>query len=357
MGGEIAHPLGEIERAAARILLCKAVDDHREDIVHEWMSAAGDDAINRFPDLQRHLRSLLSGLYEVWRDDDWSLTQTIIDALAEKRARMGVHLESGLQRALLAGRRALRPYYDDLEVDSDCDEVLLETLHECVFRFSESYQGIRLTSENERVHTRVIKSLVMALEARDPYTTGHSINVGLLAQRVAQGLGDAVDASRTYLAGLLHDVGKVGVPDSILSKPGALNDAEWEIMHSHPQVGATILRPIRLYPDVVSAVLSHHENYDGSGYPNGLSGEEIPVIARILRAVDSFEAMTSSRAYRSGLSIEHTLNELMQLRGSSYDPDVIDALTRVVQAPSIVRELSQASLQVDLGDISVRALV
>lgn len=346
------RPRSEIDRAAARVRLAQVLDHNRDDIARVWLQTAGEDARTRFPDLERHLRALISGLCEVFRDDDWSLTQTVVDGLAERRARTGVRLELGMQRALLAGRHAIRPLYQNHEYSEACDEEFLDALHECVFRFSESYQGIRLDSETERVHSRLIKSLVMALEARDPYTKGHSISVALLSHRIAELLRDPVDPTRAHLAGLLHDVGKVGVPDSILLKPSVLSDAELKIMQAHPSIGAGILKPINLYPEVVSAVLTHHENYDGSGYPNGLAGEEIPQLGRVIRITDSFDAMTSTRAYRSSYTADQAVQQILGLAGRVYDPDAVDVFVKVVGTPGVMRDLSLASLQIDLGEAS-----
>ncbi len=267
-------PITDADRTAARVCLARMAERNKDGIVEGWLAAAGPDSLDRWPDIDRYLRSLLSGLVEVWSESNWTLAQTIIDGLAQRRAREKAHLEHGMLRALLAGRAAIRPLLPVYLVEQ-CEEILLDTLHECVFRFCESYQGVQLQSETERVHSRVIKSLVMALEARDPFTTGHSMTVALLAQRVAEQLDTDIDPQRAYLAGLLHDVGKVGIPDRILAKPAGLDDREWRIMRSHPVTGARILKPVRLYADVVDAVLTHHENFDGTGYPHGLVEEEI----------------------------------------------------------------------------------
>jgi putative nucleotidyltransferase with HDIG domain len=340
-----------LDRSAARTALAACLDRHREEITASWMATVEEGARARFPDLDRYLRSLISGLYEVFRDDQWSLTQTIIDGLAERRARTGVRLEHGIQRALLAGRRSILQF---CESDNPaCDDLLLDVLHECLFRFFESYQGIRMASENDRLHTRIIKSLVMALEARDPYTKGHSISVALLAQKIAEGMDVPLDPERVYLAGLLHDVGKVGIPDAILLKPGPLTEEEWEVMQEHPGKGASILRPIKLYPDVVSAVLTHHENWDGSGYPSRLAGDDIPPIARILRVADSFNAMTSTRSHRPSRSVDSAMEELLRARGQIYEPRAVEVLIDLVETPGAMRELNLASLQIDLGYVAV----
>ena len=340
-----------LDRGQARATLAACLDRHREEITASWLATVEDTARERFPDLDRYLRSLISGLYEVFRDDQWSLTQTIIDGLAERRARTGLRLEQGIQRALLAGRRSILEYCGP--ENPACDDLLLDVLHECLFRFFESYQGIRMASENDRLHTRIIKSLVMALEARDPYTKGHSISVALLAQKIAEGMDVPLDSERVYLAGLLHDVGKVGIPDAILLKPGPLTEDEWEVMQEHPGKGASILRPIKLYPDVVSAVLTHHENWDGSGYPARLAGDDIPPIARILRVADSFNAMTSTRSHRPSRSVDAAMEELLRSRGEIYEPRAVEILIDLVETPGAMRELNLASLQIDLGYVAV----
>ena len=343
------EPLSEPQRTVARVQLADAIQLNREAITSDWIGSIVQTDPHGFGELNRYLRSLVTGLVEVFRDDDWTLAQTIIDSLAEARARSGLPLETGFQRAVIAGRHAIRPFvgkhYPAVE------DFLLETLNECVFRYYESYQGIRLATENDRLYTRIIKSLVMALEARDPYTKGHSMSVALLCEKLAEVLG--VDPSRAYLAGLLHDVGKVGIPDQILSKPGPLDAAEWAKMRAHPAVGANILRPIKLYPEVVASVLSHHENFDGSGYPHGLAGEEIPLTARVIRVVDSFDAMTSTRVFRQSRSVDESVAELKRLRGQAYDPAVVDQLAQLVDAPGTLRELNLASLQIDIGEYAL----
>lgn len=319
-----------------------------EDILATWLQLVGESELAAIPELPGYLRSLLVGLGDVCRMSDWTVAQAVIDALADRRARARDESQPKMQRALLGCRTAVRPHLDPALAPA-CDELLLDSLHECLFRFFESFQGVRIASENERIHARIIKSLVMALEMRDPYTKGHSISVALLCQKIADRLG--LDAARAHLAGLLHDVGKVGVPDRVLLKDTPLSADEWRLMKAHPRLGAAILTPIRLYPDVVGAVLSHHENHDGSGYPYGLVAEEIPPIARVIRVVDSFDAMTSARAYRASRSIADAIAEIVGLSGVTYDPEVVSAFTEVMETPRVARELGLASLQIDLGDL------
>lgn len=337
-------------RPSSHLRLAEILGSHRDEIGAAWLASVGEADRVQSPDLDRHLNALIGALVRVFQRGDWADVQLVIDGLVIRRASRGLGLEHDLQRALLAGRHAVKPF---LDADStDCEEDLLDALHECIFRFSESYQGLRLASESDRLHSRIINSLVMTLEARDPYVKGHSISVALLAQRTAQVMG-FVEQDHAYLAGLLHDIGKVGIPDHVLLKPGRLTAEEWVILKTHPAIGARILRPIRLYPEVVGAVLHHHENFDGTGYPYGLSGSGIPRLARIVRVADSFHAITSSRVFRESRSVGEAIEEITGNRGRLYDPEVVDAFMKIVESPNAVDELNMASLQIELGDASI----
>ena len=351
MGSSSVAGAGQREPdGAGRRRLVEVLDGHGDELARLWADAAGSHG-DQWPEFDRYLRRLISGLAEVFRGHGWTTTQSAIDELARLRVTSGVGLEQNLQRALLSGRRVIAPLCD--EEAGECEELMLEALHECVFRFSESYQGFRLATESDRMHTRIIKSLVMSLEARDPYTKGHSLSVAMLAQRIASEIGPQIDPNRVYLAGLLHDVGKIGIPDRILLKPGPLTSDEWEVMKSHPVVGAQILKPIKLYSDVVSAVLTHHENLDGTGYPYGLVGEDIPLISRVLRVADSFDAITTTRAHRESRGAENAIDEIRRGAGCIYDPDVVSAFRRVIEEPEVMSELSLATLQIDLGELAL----
>lgn len=332
--------------------LARVLRDHRDEIAGAWLATVNERDRSASGDLDRHLKALIGALVRVFRGSDWTDVQLVIDGLVLRRASQGSDLEHALQRALLAGRHAVRPYLGNNGNGRADEEALLDALHECIFRFSESYQGLKLASESDRLHSRVINSLVMTLEARDPYVKGHSIAVALLAQRTAQALGH-VEQDHAYLAGLLHDIGKVGVPDHILLKTEPLTQPEWDVLKMHPAIGAKILRPIRLYPEVVGAVLHHHENHDGSGYPYGLSGGDIPKLARVVRVVDSFDAITSSRVFRSGRPVHEALEEIERSRGTLYDPETVDAFLEVIDSRTAIDELGMASLQIELGDAAI----
>ena len=173
----------------------------------------------------------------------------------------------------------------------------------------------------------VLHALTASIDAKDPYTCGHSRRVAILSRDLACLAGlDAAAAQRLYLAGLLHDVGKIGIPESVLLKAGKLTGAEYAAVKAHPGTGARILRGIRQVEPVLPAILHHHERLDGRGYPARLGGEQIPLEARIVALADSFDAMTSCRTYRTAMALEAVTAELRRCRGAQFDPRLVDLL-------------------------------
>jgi HD-GYP domain-containing protein (c-di-GMP phosphodiesterase class II) len=173
----------------------------------------------------------------------------------------------------------------------------------------------------------IIRALTAAIDAKDPYTSGHSERVARIAVRIAEEL--AVPFSRRsdlYLAGLLHDVGKIGVVDEVLHKPGPLSAEEFRAIQSHVDIGVNILKDLKKLQHILPGVRHHHESYDGSGYPDHLSAEEIPFEARILAVADSFDAMSSNRPYRKRLGLMQIDEIFREGRGRQWDPAVVDAL-------------------------------
>jgi putative nucleotidyltransferase with HDIG domain len=194
-----------------------------------------------------------------------------------------------------------------------------------------------LEAKNRELRTAylsTVRALSEAVDAKDPYTRGHSERVGVYASRLARELGCKREfIERIYLAGLLHDIGKIGVPDAIIGKPDKLTGAEYELMKHHPEIGARILEPVKFLADIVPCVRHHHEWYDGSerGYPERLAATEIPYPSRIILVADTVEAMTSDRPYRKALPFARVIEEIERFRGTQFDPAAADAFLRLAE--------------------------
>ncbi len=177
------------------------------------------------------------------------------------------------------------------------------------------------TRENEELFLQVVSSLADAIDAKDAYTKGHSGRVAAYSKEIAKryGYGEK-EQDDIYMMGLLHDVGKIGVPDEIINKPGRLTDEEFLKIKQHPAIGGRILENIQKMPELASGAKWHHERFNGKGYPDGLAGEEIPEAARIIAVADAYDAMTSNRSYRVMLSQETVRSEIEKGMGSQFDP-------------------------------------
>lgn len=185
----------------------------------------------------------------------------------------------------------------------------------------------RLYADMQDLLMGVLESLTASIDAKDPYTCGHSLRVARISERLAQEMGYPPDRVRQiYLAGLLHDVGKIGVPESVLCKPGRLTEQEYAHIKRHPAVAARILGGIRQLDDVAVAILTHHERLDGRGYPQGLGGEELPMEGRILGLADCFDAMSSDRCYRDALPLSVVVEEIRAHAGTQFDADLVEKL-------------------------------
>jgi putative nucleotidyltransferase with HDIG domain len=190
-------------------------------------------------------------------------------------------------------------------------------------------ENVTLFADVHGLMMGLLHSLTSAVDAKDAYTCGHSERVALLSRHLAKTikLTDA-EVERVYMAGLLHDVGKIGVPEAVLQKPGKLTNEEFDQMKKHPEIGARILADIKQIRDIIPGVLHHHERYDGKGYPAGLAGEDIPVMGRVLCLADCFDAMTSNRTYRKALPLEVALTEIRRCSGTQFDPGLAEAFLR-----------------------------
>lgn len=187
-------------------------------------------------------------------------------------------------------------------------------------------------TETQRIAISMIFALAATVDAKDHYTYGHSRKVSQYAVSMAEALNltkEKITIIRN--AGLLHDIGKIGIPDSILNKEGSLNEQEWRQIKTHPELGVEILRYVAELSNSLPIILNHHEHYDGSGYPSGLAGDKIPLEARLLAIADAYDAMTSLRPYHNQRSSKDAIDELKRCAGTNFDPELVDIFCRIVQ--------------------------
>jgi len=212
--------------------------------------------------------------------------------------------------------------------------------------------NIELYHQQAELLAGIVRALTSAIDAKDPYTCGHSDRVARVAVCLARELGcDAKTLNTIYLSGLLHDIGKIGVNDNVLRKPGKLTDAEYEHIKTHVRVGHGILVDLKKLDDVLPVVLHHHESWDGQGYPLGLGGEGIPLSARIVAVADAFDAMGSDRPYRKGMPDEK-IDEIFRAgAGKQWDPEVVAAFFRVRHEVGEITRSDREPLRLDLEQL------
>lgn len=183
----------------------------------------------------------------------------------------------------------------------------------------------------ERISMQIVTALSGAIDAKDTYTNGHSTRVAEYSRKIAERAGFSQrEQEDIYMMGLLHDVGKIGVPDAIINKPARLTEEEFAIIKQHPVMGAEILKNITEFPKLSTGARWHHERYDGKGYPDGISGEEIPIEARIIAVADAYDAMSSRRSYRDVLPQEKVRGEVLNGKGTQFDPVFADIMLSMI---------------------------
>ncbi len=210
---------------------------------------------------------------------------------------------------------------------SSYDTHLLEATSGYIGPFLEN---VALYETQQQMFLGTLRALTSAIDAKDPYTCGHSERVAMLSAHLAREIGLSEEqVERIHIAGVVHDVGKIGVPEAILCKKGRLTDEEFDAIKQHPRIGHRIIRDIPMLGDVLPGVLYHHERWDGRGYPEGLAGEDIPLMARIIGICDTFDAMSSNRSYRPALQRKDVLAEIRKCAGSQFDPDLVEPFMRI----------------------------
>ncbi|HXT73495.1 MAG TPA: HD domain-containing phosphohydrolase [Candidatus Angelobacter sp.] len=202
-------------------------------------------------------------------------------------------------------------------------------------------------TENRELFMGSIRMLAAAIDEKDPYTRGHSGRVAKYSLTIAQEMGlDSVAMDKLRISALLHDVGKIGVDDNVLKKPGKLTEDEFALMKQHPVKGANIMRPVAQLKEMLPGIELHHERMDGGGYPYGLKGDEIPMMARIIAVADTFDAITTNRPYQSAMDLEYAMDRISQLAGAKFDVDVVHAIQRAVAAGKL--KLSPSVVEVEV---------
>jgi HD-GYP domain-containing protein (c-di-GMP phosphodiesterase class II) len=190
--------------------------------------------------------------------------------------------------------------------------------------------------QNQELFLETIRTLAAAIDAKDPYTKGHSERVSSYSMAIARHLGLGFDdVFNIRIAAILHDVGKLGIRDGILNKPGGLTEEEYAVMRRHPDIGAQIMAPISKLKTIIPGIRNHHETWDGNGYPDKLEGEQIPMVARIIGVADTFDAMTTDRPYQEAMTLAYVTEKLRAMAGSRFDPQVVDAFVAAVEAGDI----------------------
>jgi len=224
---------------------------------------------------------------------------------------------------IIAGsKRSMQRYTHD-------DEVTLSTLAN---QTAVVIENARLYEDLEETFVQTVVTLANAIDMRDTYTNSHSQRIAEWAAETARILGcPTQDVQAIYWGGLLHDIGKIGIPDAILRKPARLDESEWEIIQKHTILGAQLVSPIKKLANVAPIIEFSHERYNGSGYPRGLRGEEIPLGARIIGVVDSYSAMRDERSYKGSVGHQEAIDELQRNSGTLFDPQVVNAFLYVLK--------------------------
>jgi len=212
--------------------------------------------------------------------------------------------------------------FDKRGVDPDISTIDMKLLDATASHLQIYLENVTLYEQLHLMFLGTLEALTATIDAKDRYTCGHSQRVAMLSSQLARAVGlDESMIERIHIAGLVHDVGKIGVPEAVLCKTGRLTREEYAVIQRHPEIGAHILKDIPHFDDIIPGVMHHHERYDGKGYPHGLSGMDIPMFGRLITIADSFDAMSSTRTYRTAMPRDKVLAEIRQCTGTQFDPE------------------------------------
>jgi len=243
---------------------------------------------------------------------------------------------TGPIRRLVESTRAISraEFHERVEVRGAAEiSELAETFNQMAGHIEEYVERLKqAAAENRELFMGSIRMLAAAIDEKDPYTRGHSGRVAKYSLIIGDSMGlSAEDLDRLRIAALLHDVGKIGVDDRVLKKPGKLDDEEFDLMKQHTIKGANIMRPVAQLKDMLPGIELHHERMDGLGYPYGLPGDQIPLMARIIAVADTLDAITTNRPYQSAMDLNYAIERIQSLAVSRFDPAVVDALATAVR--------------------------
>ncbi len=313
-----------VQQGSARVYVLDSIDASARPAVQDALRTMGGIAIGAF---------LLAGLASLW------LSRTIARPIDTLSASLSIISQS-------------RDFDHPLKPGGETREV--DTL---TTAFNTMMQSVKAAeAETLSAYLGTIRALALALDARDPYTAGHSERVSAVSLAIGRSLSlDEQQLEVLRLGALLHDIGKIGISDQVLMKPGALTAEEYEIIKQHPGVGARILRSVPFLEPHIPIVELHHERPDGKGYPHGLRGTEIPLVASIVHVADAFDAMTSARAYRPAWTTADGLRELWRCAGSQFDAEVVQALAKVLPDIDLSAAGSGARLKPVAMAVTLRA--
>ena len=327
---DLNHPIGFLQVVCNRLKDCLAF---------AWIAAIADQSALGITDPGRFVHS--GALPEAVNDFGENLQLVLAAVRAKTLESPGMHRPTN-DAQLFGSQLVVQPILRGTQIigaivagDKGGEDPHVSSYDTRAMESAAVYAGAylenaRLYREQQQLYMGTIEALSTAIDAKDPYTCGHSRRVAYLAAQVAAAAGFTKEqAERVHIAGLVHDIGKIGVPEAVLCKPGRLNDEEFALIKQHPEIGHRILKDIPQLRDVLPGVLYHHERFDGKGYPHGLAGEQIPLIARVLCVADTVDAMSSTRSYRAAMPQSKVIEEIARCAGTQFDPALAAAFSRV----------------------------